>query len=272
MKIDAHQHFWELERGDYTWLTPDLAPIYRDFTPNNLRPLLDTHNFEGTILVQAADSDGETDYMLSLADQYDWILGVVGWVDMESPTAAKRLAMLAENPKLVSIRPMIQDIDDDNWMLRPDLKPAFDALAKLGLRFDALLKPRHLAPFQRFLKLYPELRIVINHCAKPDIRNQAFQPWADQISDIAEYSQCYCKLSGLVTEAAPEWSDEDIIPYARHILSCFGPDRVIFGSDWPVLNLAADYRRWVALVQKLTTEKEYDRLFGDNAHAFYLRG
>lgn len=270
MRIDAHQHFWKLARGDYNWLTPDLKEIYRDFSPDNLRPILEQHHMDGTILVQAADSDGETDYMLSLADKYDWILGIVGWVDMEAGNTPARLRTLAKHPKFVGIRPMIQDIADNNWMLRPDLAPAFAALMDLGLRFDALLKPRHLAPFRDFLKLYPDLRIVIDHCAKPEICNDMYQPWADDIAKIAATSDCYCKLSGLVTEASADWKDAEIQPYAQHILDSFGPDRVMFGSDWPVLKLAGDYTDWINFAAQISPAETHKNLFGGNAAQFYL--
>lgn len=270
MRIDAHQHFWALARGDYTWLTPDFTAIYRDFSPADFRPILERHRIDGTILVQAADSDAETDYLLTLAEAHDWILGVVGWVDMARADAPKRLTTLAAHAKFVGVRPMIQDIADVNWMLRPDLAPAFGALMDLGLRFDALLMPRHLEPFVKFLKLYPDLRIVIDHCAKPEINRSAFQPWADHISNIAATSNCYCKLSGLVTEAASQWQDADIAPYARHILQCFGPKRVIFGSDWPVLKLAGDYDHWIEFVERICDKSDHDNIFGGNAERFYL--
>lgn len=270
MRIDAHQHFWSLARGDYNWLTPDFTAIYRDFLPKELRVILDTHAIDGTILVQAADSDAETDYMLSLADEHEWIFGVVGWVDMDSPDASKRLRHLARNPKFVGIRPMIQDIPDDNWMLRPSLRSAFETLMDLGLKFDALLMPRHLDPFMKFLKLYPNLNIIIDHCAKPKIRNNAFQTWADQIANIASISNCFCKLSGLITEANKDWIDDDIKPYAAHILDCFGPDRVVFGSDWPVLKLAGEYSNWIDFVAQLSEPQTHANLFGNNAARFYL--
>lgn len=270
MRIDAHQHFWDLKRGDYSWLTSDLAVIYRDFAPKDLRPFLDRHAIDATILVQAADTDAETDFMLALADEHAWIVGVVGWVNMEAPGAAARLRHLAKHPKFVGIRPMIQDISDDNWMLRPDLSTAFETLIDLGLRFDALLKPQHLDPFMKFLELYPDLRIIIDHCAKPEIRNKAFQPWADKIEQIANTSQCYCKLSGLITEAAEDWSDADIQPYGAHILKCFGPDRVVFGSDWPVLKLAGDYTKWITFVEQISNPEMHANLFGNNAARFYL--
>lgn len=273
MKIDAHQHFWILERGDYDWLTPDLAPIYRDFTPDDLHPLLKAEGFNGTIVVQATDTEDETDYLLSLADAHDWILGVVGWVDLEGEDATARIAKFAENRKFVGVRPMIQSLEGDDWMLRPTLAPAISALIAHGLCFDALVMPRHLPHLQKFLNTYPDLPVVIDHCAKPEIRSDLFQPWADQIKEIAENSTAMCKLSGLVTEAKPDWTAEDILPYADHILTCFGPDRVMFGSDWPVLNLAGNYKKWSALARTLCLELsaiEKDAVFGETARRFYL--
>ena len=273
MRIDSHQHFWSLDRGDYDWLTKDLAPIYRDFTPVDLHPVLRANKIDGTILVQAAATEAETEYMLSLAEKHDWILGVVGWVDMESPNAAQSIARFAQNPRFVGVRPMIQDIADPNWMLKPELAPALGALVDHGLRLDALLKPQHLTPLHRFISLYPDLRIVIDHCAKPQIREDAFQPWADQIAQIAATSTTMCKLSGLVTEAKADWADQDIRPYAQHVLDCFGPERVMFGSDWPVLKLAGEYDAWVEFVQCLCAELsqfQIDSVFGGTARRFYL--
>lgn len=194
---------------------------------------------------------------------------------MGAADAGQRIARFAKNAKFVGVRPMIQDIPDPNWMLKPELTPAIEALIKHDLRLDALLKPMHLLPFVQFLDRYPEPRIVIDHCAKPEIRTGTFQPWADQIAQIAETSDVMCKLSGLVTEAAPGWTDQDIRPYAQHILKCFGPSRVMFGSDWPVLNLAGDYDAWVKFVTELCadlTGSETASVFGETARNFYLSG
>ena len=273
MRIDSHQHFWDLARGDYDWLTNDLAPIHRNFAPDDLHPFLQANKFDGTILVQAAATEAETEYILSLAENHDWILGVVGWVNMESPDAAHSIARFAQNPKFVGVRPMIQDIADPNWMLKPELAPALNALVDRGLHFDALLKPQHLTPFLQFINLYPDLPIVIDHCAKPEIRRGTFQPWADLIAQIAATSNTMCKLSGLVAEANPDWSDQDIRPYAQHILKYFGPERVMFGSDWPVLKLAGDYNAWVEFVQNLCAglpRSGIDSVFGKTAQRFYL--
>lgn len=274
MKIDTHQHFWQLSRGDYTWLTSDLEPLYRDFLPQDLEPLMQESGMSATIAVQAADSEAETEYLLSLADQHSWIIGVVGWVDLAAPTAVASIERLAQQPKLVGLRPMIQDIDDDTWMLQDVLRPALEAMRAANLTFDALVLPRHLGHLDSFLTRYPELAVVIDHCAKPQIRNNSFEPWATQISDLAHHNNLYCKLSGLLTEAAPNWQPGDIEPYLAHILQAFGPKRVLFGSDWPVLNLASDYGQWRELFETLwrahTSELPTGAL-DDNALAAYGR-
>ncbi|WP_420013081.1 amidohydrolase family protein [Tateyamaria sp.] len=244
MRIDTHQHFWKLDRGDYGWLTPELAPLYRDFAPSDLKPLLDAAGIDGTIAVQAADTEAETEYLLSLTQEHDWIVGVVGWVDLEAPSAVDSLYRLAAHPKLVGIRPMIQDLADDAWMLRDAIAPALAAMAALDLTFDALVMPRHLVHLKAFLARYPDLRVVVDHCAKPEIRNQAFEPWASDMTQIAANPQVFCKVSGLVTEANADWTAEDLAPYVAHVVQAFGPARVLFGSDWPVVNLASEYGQW----------------------------
>lgn len=274
MTIDTHQHFWKLDRGDYDWLTPDLAPLYRDFLPEDLAPLLQGSGVDGTIVVQAAATVAETEYMLSLADRHDWILGVVGWVDFESPEAPATIARLAEHPKLVGLRPMIQDIPGDDWMLREALRPAIAAMIAENLTFDALVMPRHLGHLKTFLARYPDLRVVVDHCAKPEIRNGAFAPWAAGISEIAAVQTTFCKLSGLVTEASDGWTPADLAPYIEHVLEVFGPDRVLFGSDWPVLNLQSDYGQWHALVRGVLStrsEKEQAAIMSATAQRAYPR-
>ncbi|WP_294228512.1 amidohydrolase family protein [uncultured Shimia sp.] len=250
MKIDAHQHFWKLARGDYSWLTPELEPLYRDFAPEDLKPILAEAGIDATIAVQAADTEAETEYLLSLADKHDWILGVVGWTDLEAPDAPEKIALMAQHPKLVGFRPMIQDLEEDAWMLQNTLRPALAAMEKHNLTFDALVLPRHLQYLLRFLETYPDLRVVIDHGAKPEIRNGQFEAWASDMRQIASTSQAFCKLSGLATEAAPNWQPKDLSPYIVEILQAFPPGRVLFGSDWPVLNLASTYGAWLAVAQE----------------------
>lgn len=271
-RIDAHQHFWQLGRGDYSWLTPSLAPIYRDFMPFDLAPILARHGVEGTVLVQAAPSDAETDFMLSLAEENASIEGVVGWVDLAHENARQRIAALADHPKLKGLRPMIQDIADDDWMLRPDLEPAFQALIDHGLAFDALVLPRHLGNLLALLSRHPRMRVVVDHCAKPEIARRAFDGWARDIERIAVQSSALCKLSGLVTEAGDAWTVEGLRPYVEHVLSCFGAERVIWGSDWPVCTLAAGYDEWIAATEELLSARppgERDAILGGNAVSFY---
>jgi L-fuconolactonase len=269
--IDAHQHFWSIDRTDYGWLTPDLGPIYRDFQPSDLQPWLNKTGVDRTILVQAAQSEEETLYLLDIAAQTDCVAGVVGWVDMEADNAADRVAYMADRG-VIGLRPMVQDIADTDWLLRPSLRPALEAMVAHDLRFDALIQPRHLPVLLRFIGTYPALKVVIDHGAKPDIANAAFQPWADGMRQIAERTQAYCKLSGLVTEAAADWHADDLKPYMEQLLTCFGPDRLIWGSDWPVLNLASDYASWHSMVESFLSELDplaRGRIMGGNAAEFY---
>ena len=257
MKIDAHQHFWRLDRGDYDWLTPELAPLYRDFRPEDLLPRMASAGIGGTVLVQAAPTVAETEFMLDLAAGHDWILGVVGWVDMEDGAAPEEIARLSRYSKFVGVRPMIQDLADDAWMLRPALAPAVDALIAHGKAFDALVLPRHLDHLLVFMDRYPELRVVIDHCAKPEIRSHGFQPWAGKIETIAGSTGAFCKLSGLSTEAHESQPATELTPYVDHVLACFPPERLMFGSDWPVCILAAGYEGWVDLLAQRLSHHSY---------------
>jgi L-fuconolactonase len=272
LRIDAHQHFWTLERTDYGWLTPGMGAIYRDFLPEELAPQLEKHNIEGCILVQAAPTIDETDYMLGLAGAHSFVKGVVGWVDFESDCALRDIARLAAHPKLVGLRPMIQDIPDDDWMLKPDLDAAFKALISEDLTFDALTFPRHLKNLQVLLTRYPQMRVVIDHASKPQIRDRAFDVWSEDMAEIAADTDACCKISGLVTEACKNWGVDDIRPYVDHLLQTFGPDRLIWGSDWPVLTLAADYDRWVDTSNTLLdglSPAELEAIFGGTAARAY---
>lgn len=270
MIIDAHQHFWKLSRGDYGWLTPSLETLYRDFMPKDLEPILRQQSVDGTILIQAAPSIAETEFLLDIADKTPFVLGVVGWVDFASPTAAMDIASLAVNPKLVGLRPMIQDIDDIDWMLRDDLTSTFEAMINHGLVFDALVLPKHLSRLNTLLLRHPRLKVVIDHAAKPDIANSGFGRWAIEMSTLAEIDGVHCKLSGLLTEAGNEWTESDLTPFVEHLFKVFGADRLIWGSDWPVLTLAGSYAQWLAIAASYTKD-EADRkaIFGANAARFY---
>lgn len=270
--IDAHQHFWKLDRGDYRWLTPDLKPLHRDFLPHHLKPLLRRAGVHKTVLVQAADTLDETRYLLSLAEREDFVAAVVGWVDMEDGNAPKVLAELAKNPHFVGIRPMIQDIAETAWMLRPRLQPAFTAMRRLGLTFDALVRPVHLGSLLTLLRRHPDLRTVIDHAAKPDIANGGNGRWRAQMRELAALDNCHCKLSGLLTEAGDNPQPAQILPYVEFLLECFGAEKLMWGSDWPVLNLADGYLGWRTQSEGFVAglpAADQERIFGGTAAAFY---
>lgn len=273
MIIDAHQHFWKLERDDYGWLTPDLKDLYRDFLPEDLKPHLDFCGIDRTILVQAAPTIKETQFLLNLAKENEFIAGVVGWIDFESSDATEQVSDFAGNRRLVGLRPMIQDIPDPEWILRPQNEPVFQAMANHHLVFDALVLPIHLKHLHAVVDRHPDLTVVIDHAAKPPIQNAIPESWFEDIASLAAYPKVSCKLSGLITEAATDWKPEDLSPVIDHLLSSFGPDRLIWGSDWPVLNLAGDYRQWYQTSQnalRFLTEPQLASIFGGNAQRIYL--
>lgn len=272
MRIDSHQHFWQLDRGDYTWLTPELGLIHRDFAPDDLRPILLRHEIDSTIIVQAAPTTSETEFLLDIAHRTDFIKGVVGWVDLAAKEAPGLIGRFSARDHLVGLRPMIQDIPDPDWMLRPELEPAIAEMERSHLRFDALLRPLHLAPFQTFLRKYPNLPVVVDHGAKPDIRGDGFAAWAPAIAEVAHDERVFCKLSGLVTEAKSDWQIDDLRRYIDHLLASFGPGRLMWGSDWPVVNLAGGYDRWMEACQarlSALSGGEQAAIFGGTAARFY---
>jgi L-fuconolactonase len=274
MKIDSHQHFWTRARGDYTWLTPELGAIYRDFGPDDLEAYLINAGIDGTILVQAAATTAETDFMLQIADASARVKGVVGWIDFETPADLVTLKRFAAHPKFCGVRPMIQDIPDIDWALRPDLDWAYRAIIDLDLTFDFLGFPRHLDNALKLLKRYPEMRVVIDHSMKPEIAAGRFEPWAAGMRTLAEETSAFCKLSGLVTEAGPDWTVDRLRPFVAHVLNVFAPDRIMWGSDWPVLNLACTYHGWHAIARDLIREHLADpsaeaKIFGETARTFY---
>jgi L-fuconolactonase len=275
MRIDAHQHYWDPARGDYGWMPKGDPVLDRVWGPDDLAPLLKTHGIDATVLVQAAPSIAETDYMLGVADAAGNVGAVVGWVDFERTEDRAQLERLAGHPRFRGVRPMIQDIADDDWMLRGDVQWGFAALSELGLSLDALGFPRHLGNFLTVLTRHPDLRVVVDHCMKPQIAAHdpaAFRHWADGMAAIARETGALCKLSGLVTEADPDWRVDDLRPYAEHVLQVFGPERVMWGSDWPVCRLRAEYGDWLKAAEALTAGLAADeraQVFGGTAAAFY---
>lgn len=272
MRIDAHQHFWRIADRRGGWPPPALAALHRDCMPDELAPLLRRWGIDRTILVQSLPNEEDTLFMLDLAKRHAFIGGVVGWVDMKRDDAPGRIAALARDPRLKGLRPMLADLDDDGWVDDAALAPAAQAMLAHGLVFDALAQPRHLPALLRFAERFPDLPIVINHGAKPGIANGTLEPWRADLARLAALPSVHCKLSGLVTEAGAGWNLARLRPYAECILELFGPGRVLWGSDWPVLNLASDYAEWIAASEALL--KEYDEaarraVFGLNAQGFY---
>lgn len=271
MRIDAHQHFWRLADRVGEWPPADLAPIHRDFEPGDLQPLLAAAGIDGTVLVQTMERAADTGYMLGLAEAHAFVRGVVGWTDMKAPGAPAAIATLARHPKLKGLRPMLQSMADDEWIADPALAPAADAMIAHDLAFDALVLPRHLAPLRTFAERHPALRIVIDHGAKPEIARGRFADWRQDMAALAAFRHVSVKLSGLLTEAGGQ-PPVAVRPYAETLLDLFGPDRVLWGSDWPVLRLAGDYQTWLDQCRDIVPAEHHDAVFGANAVAFYRLG
>ena len=273
MRIDAHHHVWTLARGDYGWLTADLAPIYRDFHLSDLVPHLATGGIEGTILVQAAPTEAETRFLLDLAEEAEIVRGLVGWVDFDGADGLARVDALAARKLLVGLRPMVQDIADDDWLLGPHLAPLLTTMAAHDLVFDALVLPRHLPRLLDVVGRHPKLQFVLDHFGKPQLATGDIAVWQRDIALLAEQSNVVCKLSGLVTEAARNWRVADLREAVNHVRVCFGPQRIVWGSDWPVVNLAGGYEKWLAAAETLLADLSADEraaIFGGNAARVYL--
>lgn len=273
MRIDAHHHLWTLARGDYGWLTPKLEPIYRDFSLADLAPHLASGHIEGTILVQAAPTEAETQFLLEIAAGADIVRGVVGWTDFDAADAEARIEAMAAHDLLVGLRPMVQDIPDDDWLLRPALAPLLTAMARNKLVFDALVLPRHLPRLLPIVDRHPELQFVLDHFGKPALSTGELDVWRRDIALLAERDNIVCKLSGLVTEAKPDWQLADLRGAVDHALSCFGPRRMLWGSDWPVVDLAGGYAKWLGAAEALLADlppHERADVFGGTAARIYL--
>jgi L-fuconolactonase len=275
--IDAHHHLWKLSRADYGWIgdgsNPAVAPIERNYLVEDYRALAAANGIAGSIVVQAAQTVAETRWLLEQAHASGGLIkGVVGWIDMTATNAADVLHDLAQDPLLRSIRPMLQEIPDVEWVLQAKLAPALRAVVERDLSFDLLVRPPHLKAALTLLTRHPALRAIVDHGGKPDIANGMWQPWADDMRRIARETPTYCKLSGLVTEARPGWKPADLRRYAAHLVECFGVERTVWGSDWPVMLLNADYPGWLAAAKQfIAAHSKADQMaiLSDNAVRFY---
>ncbi|WP_051242643.1 amidohydrolase family protein [Stappia stellulata] len=273
--IDAHHHFWQVGRGDYHWMSPGMGqPLYRDYLPDDLAPLLRKSGVDATVVVQAAQSEAETAFLLDLAARTPFVAGVVGWLDMEDARFGAKLDFLAQQPKFVGLRPMLQDLADDGYILRPKALANLKRLAECGIAFDILVHPRHLPKVLRAMETVPDLKAVVDHIAKPDIASGAFDGWAADMTALASLPNVHCKLSGMITEAEHRtWKPSDLKPYIDHVTGLFGPARLMFGSDWPVCLQAGSYAETLqalrAVLDGRLSDAERDAVYGLNAVRFY---
>jgi L-fuconolactonase len=272
--VDAHHHLWRVSRGDYHWMTPDMTVLARDYLMEDLEPHLRKSSVARTVLVQAAQTEAETDFLLDLASRSDFIAGVTGWLDLADPGFPARLARYRQHPKFVAVRPMLQDLADDAWILKPLVLKNLRHLAELAFPFEFLTFPRHLPHVLRALEETPGLHAVIDHLSKPPIASGEIEPWASLIRRVADFPEVQCKLSGMVTEADhAHWSPDSLAPYVNHVVDIFGVDRLMFGSDWPVCRLAAEYGEVVNALRTILGvrlgSQEIEKVFRGNAERFY---
>ncbi|PWU70268.1 amidohydrolase family protein [Gracilibacillus dipsosauri] len=273
MRIDAHQHYWKISRNDYGWITPEIPILYRDFFEENLIPHLKKNQIDKTIVVQAAPTIEETEFILTQSEKSSIIAGVVGWIDVENPAYKKQLAQFLKHPKFIGIRIMIQDMPDENVILRTKYIEAFEFFAEIDLPVDLLVHSSQLSAVTKLIEQVP-LRGVIDHMAKPNIAAGVLEPWKSYMTQIAKHPNIYCKLSGMVTEAEHgNWKLDDFLPFVDHVVDMFGIHRILYGSDWPVCLLSASYDEVFQLLKKAlsnkVTEEEEDCIFGRNAIDFY---
>lgn len=271
--VDAHHHVWTLARGDYGWLTPEAGPIYRDYSLQDLAPFLEHAGVTASVLVQAAPTVAETKFLLDVAQRSGGVVqGVVGWVDLSAHDAIPTLARFARQGMLKAVRPMLQDMADDAWILRADVGRALAALPRIGLRFDALVRPAQLSSLLAMFDRHPDLAVVIDHAGKPDIAHGAWEPWASHMRAAAGNPRVRCKVSGLVSEAGPGWTIDHLRKYFDYLVDIFGPQRLMWGSDWPMLDLVATYKSWYAATVALTagwSPADRAALMGGTARRFY---
>lgn len=273
MAIDAHHHFWKYTPEEYGWITEGMSILRRDYLPADLRREAAAVGIDGVISVQARQTLDETDWLLKLADENDFIRGVVGWVPLISETMGNDLARYANRPKLKAVRHVLQDEPDDNYMLRDDFNRGIALLKKAGLRYDILIFERHLPNAIKLADRHPGTTFILDHIAKPRIRENKVSPWRENLRELARRPNVYCKISGMVTEANhANWTPQQLRPYFDAALEAFGSRRLMFGSDWPVCLLACGYRRWFQIVREFAsklTHDEQDRLFEQTAIEAY---
>ena len=273
MKLDSHQHFWRYNPAHQVWMTEAMAVLRRDYLPEDLKPLLQQTQFDGTIAVQARQMIEETEWLLGLADENEFIKGVVGWVDLRSPKLREQLEEFAKHPKLCGVRHVVHDEPDDNFMLRPEFRRGIAQLREFDLTYDLLLFPKHLPVAAELVSAFPDQPFVLDHIAKPAIRDGIISPWREDLQKLADLPNVFCKLSGLVTEAKwGKWQADEFHRYLDIVIAAFGTGLVMIGSDWPVCILSGDYASTIRIVtdfaQQFSAEVR-DAILGGNGARFY---
>ena len=276
MKIDSHQHFWIYNPSEYSWISNDMQILQKNYLPDQLQTELFSIGFDGSIVVQSRQSLEETKWILNLAEQNNFIKGVVGWVDLCSSGVEEQLIQFSSYPKLAGVRHVIHDEQDDNFILRKDFLNGIAYLEKFGLTYDILIFPRHLPNTIQFVSQFPEQIFVLDHIAKPLIKKKKISLWKQGIEKLARFKNVYCKLSGMVTEAnVKNWKREDLIPYLDIIFAAFGPDRLMIGSDWPVCMVAGLYKQVMEVVIdyiETYSDEDKNKILGENAiNAYRLK-
>jgi L-fuconolactonase len=271
--IDSHQHFWQVGRFDYPWMSSDLGVLYRDYLPDDLAPILQKNGVEKTVVVQASNSVAESRWLLELANANTFIAGVVGWVDLMSPSINTQLDELCAAQKFKGVRHLVESEPDDAWLVQPAVLASLKQLAARRISYDLLVHTRHLKHVARVAESCPELALVIDHLAKPPIARNEIKQWSEALQPLARYPNINCKLSGLVTEANwNSWQTDDLRPFVDLALEYFGPDRLMFGSDYPVCLLATTYNRVLNSFQEILkslSDADRDKIFAQNAAEFY---
>ncbi|NCI46913.1 amidohydrolase family protein [Sediminibacterium soli] len=268
MRIDAHQHFWQYHAG-MEWISDEMSVIRRDFTPADLLPLLQQSGIDGCVAVQANQSEAETDYLLDFANRYDFIRGVVGWVNLRAANIEEKLAGYRQHPHIKGFRHILQG-EAPEFMLERSFVHGIGCLHKYAFTYDILVYPRHLTAVKELVAAFPQQAFVIDHLAKPEIRSGKTDEWAKQLRAIAAYPNVHCKVSGMVTEADwHNWRQADLVPYLDVVTEAFGTDRLIYGSDWPVCLVAASYGQSVDIIRNYYSAAEQEKILGANAVQFY---
>lgn len=269
MRIDSHQHFWKYNPIRDSWITDDMKRIRRDFMPTDLKPILKQNVIDGCIAVQADQSESETDFLLKLADENDFIKGVVGWVDLQKHDVEERLTHFSKHIKFKGVRHIVQ-AEPIGFMLKEEFQQGIKALAKFELTYDILIKPHQLEEATELVKQFPNQKFVLDHIAKPVISAGVDKSWGNQLTELAQYKNVFCKVSGLVTETEGfKWKSEDFIAFLDVVTNAFGTERLLFGSDWPVCLVAAEYEEVLSLVTDYFNSEELKSVMGENAQQFY---